>query len=569
MPYMKQHKTQVGISVGLSFILAAIQGAQVKLIRPLFDHGLNPEGSFEDTFKIAATLFVLALFQLPTRFFHFYLMRYAIDSTLCAIRNDIFKKMQHLPTQFYTANKQGVLTSHMLSDATLYSDGIRGVVDLVREPLKALAMITLAIMADWQLTCVILLMTPLFLLILEYSGKKMRINQGEVQEKTALLTHQVTEGISGHKTIKAFNLKDYTWNRFHSAQKKLFATIMKGTFVKEIASPTVECVGALSFSCVIVFAHYRIVSGAITTGDFISFIAALALLMDPIRKFSTANVILNQAHAAGLRILHLFSLPEEKREGDHNKESFHKGIFLNQLSFNYEGGPPILHDLSLKIEKGKKVAFVGLSGAGKSTLINLLLGLYKVGERMITIDDKDINSLKLNNLRRLFGFVGQDIFLFHASIRENLVLGENISDTTIKESLKIANALEFVEKLPKGVDTVIGDRGANLSMGQQQRLTIARAWLKNPPILIFDEATSSLDYASELLVQKALEQAASHKTVIAVAHRLTSIKNYDHIFVLKDGSLVEEGTHFQLMDKKGEYARLYQHGQTLVPASRG
>ena len=237
MPYMKQHKMQVGISVGLSFILAAIQGAQVKLIRPLFDHGLNPEGSFEDTVKIAAVLFVLALLQLPTRFFHFYLMRYAIDSTLCAIRNDIFKKMQHLPTEFYTANKQGVLTSHMLSDATLYSDGIRGVVDLVREPLKALAMITLAVMADWQLTCVILLMTPLFLLILEYSGKKMRVNQGEVQEKTALLTHQVTEGISGHKTIKAFNLKSYTWNRFHSAQKKLFATITERNLHQRNSKP--------------------------------------------------------------------------------------------------------------------------------------------------------------------------------------------------------------------------------------------------------------------------------------------------------------------------------------------
>ena len=225
--------------------------------------------------------------------------------------------------------------------------------------------------------------------------------------------------------------------------------------------------------------------------------------------------------------------PKKKEKATIEKNRLIKASFLNQLSFNYEGRSPILHHLSLKIKKGKKVAFVGLSGAGKSTLINLLLGLYRVDEGMITIDDKDINSFKLNNLRRLFGFVGQDIFLFHATIRENLILGENISDEAIQKSLKIANALEFVEKLPKGVDTVIGDRGANLSVGQQQRLTIARAWLKNPPILIFDEATSSLDYASELQVQQALEQAASHKTVIAVAHRLTSIKNYDHIFVFK------------------------------------
>ena len=562
MPYMKQHSGRISVSIVLSFIIAALQAAQVKLVKPLFDQGLSSSGSFAETFNIAAILFGIGILQFPTRFFHFYLIRYAIDKTVCCIREDVFKKMQKLPTSYYTANKQGTLVSHLLSDAVMYAQGIRGSIDLVREPLKALAMLIIAVMADWQLTLIILLITPLFLLIFERTGKKLRVNQADIQEETSHLSHHIGEGVSGHKITKAFNLQNYVWRRFGSAQQKLFSKTMKNTFIEEIAHPLVEFVGILSFSGVIIFAHHRISSQAISTGDFVSFIAALALLMDPIRKFSQANVKLNQAQAAGVRIRHLLNLPEERDLGERKGLHFKDKIKLHQLSFDY-GRENILQDLTMEIKKGQKVAFVGLSGSGKSTLINLLLGLYPVKKGMITIDGVSIDQFKLEALRNLFGLVSQDLFLFHDTIRENLTLGGDFTEETIHQSMEIAYATDFINKLPYGIDTVIGDRGAQLSGGQQQRLTIARAWLQNPEILLFDEATSSLDNESELVVQKALEKMASQKTVIAVAHRLSTIKNYDHIFVLQNGRLMEEGTHRGLVENTGEYAKLYELGKMV------
>ena len=474
---MKQHSGRILVSILLSFVIAALQAAQVKLVKPLFDQGLSPSGSFTDTFTIAAILFGIGILQFPTRFFHFYLIRYAIDKTVCCIRDDLFKKMQKLPTSYYTVNKQGKLVSHFLSDASMYAQGIRGVIDLVREPLKALAMFTMAILADWQLTLVIVFITPLFLIIFERSGKRLRIGQAEVQEETAHLSHHIGEGVSGEKVAKAFNLQNYVWTRFNTAQQRLFSKTMKNTFIEEIAHPLVEFVGILSFSGVIIFAHHRISSQAMSTGDFVSFIAALALLMDPIRKFSQANVRLNQAKAAGERIRHLLSIPDEKDTGKRTDLKFQNKIELNRLAFSY-GREDVLSGLSMEIKKGQKVAFVGLSGSGKSTLINLLLGLYPVKKGMIKIDGISVDQFQLKTLRNLFGLVSQDLFLFHDSIRENLTLGGDFTEEKIYQSLEIAYITDFVQKLPKGIDTVIGDRGSQLSGGQQQRLTIARAWLQ-------------------------------------------------------------------------------------------
>ena len=356
MPYMRQHSGRITVSVLLSFVIAALQAAQVKLVRPLFDQGLSTGGSFSDTFNIAAVLFGIGILQFPTRFFHFYLIRYAIDKTVCCLRDDIFKKMQKLPTDFYNASKQGTLISHFLSDAAMYAQGIRGVIDLIREPLKAMAMFTMAVMADWQLTLVILLITPLFLLIFERSGKRLRLGQADIQEETSHLSHHITEGVGGHKVTKAFNLQDYVWKRFNMAQQKLFSKTMKNTFIEEIAHPMVEFVGILSFSGVIIFAHHRISTQAMSTGDFVSFIAALALLMDPIRKFSQANVKLNQAQAAAQRIRHLLALPEEKDLGNKTSLNFKDKIEFHRLSFNY-GRENVLSDLSMEIKKGQKSRF--------------------------------------------------------------------------------------------------------------------------------------------------------------------------------------------------------------------
>ena len=335
---------------------------------------------------------------------------------------------------------------------------------------------------------------------------------------------------------------------------------MRTTFVEEMAHPFVEVVGAIAFSGVIVFAHYRIQSGETSVGEFVSFIAALALFMDPIRKFSQANVHLSQSQAASDRIHKLLETPEEVDDGQIVEASFKDEIKVDDLTFSYGEGD-VLKNFSMEVKRGEKVALVGLSGSGKSTLINLLLGLYPVSKNKITIDGEEISQYNLFALRTLFGLVSQDIFLFNDTIRNNLCLGKDFSDEQIKEALDVAYCHEFIDKLSDGLETIVGDRGTRLSGGQQQRITIARAYLQESPILLFDEATSALDNESEKVVQKALENIAGDKTVIAVAHRLSTIQDFDRIYVLHEGHLVEQGNHQELIAARGEYSKLYELSQ--------
>jgi subfamily B ATP-binding cassette protein MsbA len=556
-PFLKPYKKKAVGAFLLSFVLAALLGAQLKLVKPIFDKGLSGNANVEEILSLAGMLLLLGILNFPARFYHFYWMRYIGERMNSDLRTALFSKFQKLPTSFYNKNKQGRMISTVLNDAEIFAQSFRSVIDIIREPVKAIVYLGLAISSDWQLTLVIILVGPLFVIIFQVSGKRVKANQSEVQEWRAEFTHNLSEGLSAHKVTKAFNLQNFVISRYNKTQEYYFNYTMRSAKVEELAHPFVELVGAVAFSLVIIFAYFRIKSGSITVGDFIQFVAALALLMDPIRKYSQANVKLGQGIAAYERINQIMSLDEEMDRGVKDVKTFHNEISVSKVSFGYGEGL-VIKDLSLKVKKGQKVALVGLSGSGKSTLINLLLGLYPIEEGSITIDGDKLSDLKLLSLRRLFGLVSQDIFLFHDTIRANLTIGGNFTEEQIQKALDVSYASEFVSKLPQGLETIIGDRGAKLSGGQQQRLTIARAFLQNTEILLFDEATSALDNESEKVVQRALESIAGNKTVIAVAHRLSTIQEYDRIFVMKDGRLVEEGTHAELMSNNSEYKKLYE-----------
>ena len=556
-PYVRPYKKIAIPAFLLSFVLAAIEGARLKLIKPIFDHGLSGQSSPQDVYLLAGGIFLIGLINFPIRFFHFYGMRFVGEKMNADLRSAIFAKLQRLPTSFYNQNKQGRLLSTILNDAEIFAQSFKASIDVIREPLEGLVYLGVAFFTDWQLTLVILLVGPLFVAIFQVSGKKIKANQSEVQEGRAEFTHNLSEGLSGHKVTKAFNLQDFVMNRFKKAQDYYFHFTMKTSKVEELAHPLVEVIGGVAFSLIIVFAYYRIRSGALTTGGFIQFAVALALLMDPIRKYSQANVKLGQGLAAAERINQILDLDEEVDRGNFDIQTLEQDIVVSNVTFGYNENP-VLRNFSLKVKKGQKIALVGLSGSGKSTLINLLLGLYPLSEGSISIDGRPIQDIKLKSLRELFGLVSQDVFLFHDTIRSNLTIGGSFNDEEIKKALEVSYASEFVDKLPQGLETIIGDRGAKLSGGQQQRLTIARAFLQNTDILLFDEATSALDNESEKVVQRALEAIAGSKTVIAVAHRLSTIQEYDRIFVLKDGLLVEEGSHGELMSNGGEYKKLYE-----------
>lgn len=558
-PYILPYKLKAFGAIFFGLCIAAISGLQLNLIKPIFDKGLSPEATNEEVYWLAGQLLVYGLLMFPCRFLHFYWLRFIMDRATCTVRENVFKKLIHLPTTFFVKKKQGDLVSHIINDSQVFAGGFKALLDLVREPAKAIVFLGMAFLADWQLTLVIFFMAPLLITIFAISGKQVKKNQKSVQDNYGQLTHNISEGISSHKITKAFNLQHYVSERFKFAQKNFFGSQMKTTFVEEMAHPFVEVVGAMAFAGVIVFAHHRIQIGATTVGEFIQFVGALALFMDPIRKFSQANIKLSQASAARDRLDQVETILSEPNEGYHQVTSFSDKIEIKDLSFSY-GESYVVSDLSLTIKKGQKVAFVGASGSGKSTLMSLLLRLYPVDSEAIKLDGKNIDEIELKSLRDLFGFVGQEIFLFHDTVKNNLTVGGDFSDEQIKEALDIAYASEFVDKLPQGLNTYIGDRGTRLSGGQQQRLCIARAYLQNPDIFLFDEATSALDNESEKVVQKALENLAGDKTVIAVAHRLSTVQDFDQIYVMRDGHVVEHGIHSELLKKEGEYSKLYSLG---------
>ena len=559
-PYLKPYWKGAVLCTLLALPLSAIKAYEAYLVKDIFDKGFSADSTFEDALKIAAILVGLGLLNYPLRFFHYFGLRQLVDKIARNIQSILFKKFQKLPASFFATHKQGNLISTAMNDTTVFADSFKSALEVIREPFTAVALLGVAFYHDWQLTLVIFAVAPLFLITFHYTGTRTRRYTASAQQDRADMTHGVGEALSGQKIIKAFGLQAYINERFERIQDLYIKHRTKTNSAEEHSHPAVELIGSIAFAGVIIFAHHRITTGALTTGGFISFVAALAMFMDPIRRFSKANTKMNQARAAAERIFKLLDMPEEKEDGKKVLESFNDSIEFRNLTFSYGEGT-ILKNFNLTIKKGQKVGLVGLSGSGKSTLVSLLLRLYPVENGMIFIDGVDINDYTLKSVRKVFALVSQDIFLFNDTVRENLTTGEEYSDEDIQKALEISYAKDFVNDLPKGIMTTIGDRGMRLSGGQSQRITIARAFLKNRDVLLFDEATSALDNESEKIVQKALESVAGHKTVVAVAHRLSTLKDYDMIVVMKEGEVMEQGDHQTLINLNGEYRKLYELSQ--------
>ena len=559
-PYLRPFWKQALLATLLSFPLAAIKAYEAYLVKDIFDKGFAAGSSSDDAKNLALLLVGLGILNYPLRYFHYFTLRQIVDKSTRSIRSRIYKKFQSLPTSFYSSKKQGTLISTVMNDTAVFSEAFKNSLEVLREPITALSLLGVAFYHDWQLTLIIFATAPFFIGTFHYTGKRIRRYVGMAQQDTAEMTHTVSEALGGQKIVKAFGLKDYVVQRFEKVQDLFIQHRTKSNSAEEHSHPLVELIGSFAFAGVIIFAHHRISSGELTTGGFISFVAALAMFMDPIRRFSKANAKLNQARAAATRIFGLLDVEEEKEFAQKEFKGFEREIEFRNVSFSYGEGM-VIRNLNLTIKKGEKIGLVGLSGSGKSTLVSLLLRLYPVTSGEILIDGENVNNYTLSSLRQTFALVSQDIFLFNDTIRENLTTGDVHTDEEIRHALEISYAWEFVKDLPQGIQTPIGDRGLRLSGGQSQRLTIARAFLKDRDVMLFDEATSALDNESEKIVQAALDRVAGHKTVVAVAHRLSTLKDFDRIVVMKDGEKVEEGTHAELMNKNGEYRKLFELSQ--------
>lgn len=541
-----------------SLAVSGTNGAMAWLVKPAVDKVFV---SRDSKFLILISIAVLFVFlgRGVFTFFHSYLMRSVGAKVVRDVRDRLYHHMLYLPLQFIHRDSTGAMVSRMINDAGFVQGLLSYTIkDLFVETGTIIVLIAIALYRRWDLTLISIVILPFAFYLVGRIGKRLKRVSERTQEKISNLTEMITEGFSGNKIIKSFCTEETEASRFREKNQDFYRELMRSTRLIEAASLLMEFVGGAGIAFVLFYGGNLVIKGSITAGDFFSFLAAIFLIYTPARRLASANSALQQARAPLERIEKLLKEGTED-EGKINLESFRDEIVYENVSFRYpDTDEDAISNVSLKIRKGEIIALVGRSGAGKTTLVDLLPRFYKPLEGKIFIDGIDISDLTLKSLRSMIGIVSQDIILFNDTVRANIAYGSPCAtNEEIIAAAKAAYAHEFIVQLPDGYDTVIGERGVRLSGGQKQRLSIARAILKNPPILILDEATSSLDSASEMLVQKALEALMEDRTVIVIAHRLSTVRRATRIVVLDNGRIVESGSHEELLKMGGLYKRLY------------
>lgn len=507
----------------------------------------------------------LALFILKGifEFVRQYLMTKVGQLILRDIRNALYAKYQYLSLDYYSKSKVGVLVSRITNDVGVINNSIaQGLTDVFYQGFKVILLLTLACVINWRLFLLSIVLFPLISIPVLRIGKSLRKMSARTQEKMGELTSALYEGISGIRIVKTFSMEDYEIERFARANQGLYKISLKSAKRIIVLSPITDIMGAAAAMLVLYVGGRQIIQGELSFGLFAAFMAAMFQCVQPFKRLSNINAILQQADAAATRIWQILDVPPEMadRPGAIELAEVKKSINFEKVSFKYSGEKEeVLKEIDLEAPVGTVLAIVGASGVGKTTLVNLIGRFYDVTSGRITIDGHDIRALTLKSLRSKIAIVTQDMFLFNDTVRANIAYGNiQASFERIKQAASAAGADEFIQALPKGYETIIGDRGFRLSGGEKQRLAIARALLKNPPILILDEATSQLDSQSEILVQNALEQLMRGRTVFVIAHRLSTVRNATKIVVLEEGGITQCGTHQQLIDEGGRYKELYQ-----------
>lgn len=517
--------------------------------------------------KSKALIFVVALiiFMFLLKNIFGYLANYFLvflrNGVIRDLRNKVYKKTIELPLSYFSEQRKGDILSRVTSDILDLQYSFLSVLELlVREPLTIIFTIVAMLVISTKLTLFVFIFIPVMSIIISIIGKSLKRKSDRVQKEQGTFLSTLEETLTGLRIIKGFNAQDKFNTKFQESTTRFYHYSNKLLNRQNLASPASEFLGILMIAVILWYGGNLVLSGNtnLEGSTFLVFMGLSYNILTPAKAISRGFYNIKKGNASAERIQEIIDTPNPLKDKDNAIEidHFESEIAFKNTSFKYEDDY-ILKDFSLTIPKGKKVALVGQSGSGKSTIANLLTRFYDVNKGEILIDNKDIRDLTTSSLRNQLGIVTQDAILFNDSIKNNLILGnEHASDDDIINALKIANAWEFVKDLPKTIDTNIGDSGNKLSGGQKQRLSIARAVLKNPPIMILDEATSALDTESERLVQEALENMMKNRTSIVIAHRLTTIQNADEIVVLHKGEVVEQGKHLDLIKKNGVYKNL-------------
>jgi subfamily B ATP-binding cassette protein MsbA len=505
---------------------------------------------------------VIVLFFLKniSNYIAMYFITFLRNGVLKDLRNALYKKTIELPLSHYSEKRKGDTIARITSDVLEIQHSFLSILELiVREPLTILFTIGAMLFISWELTIFVFIFIPISGFIISLIGKSLKKKSDKVQQEQGLFLSILEETLGGLKIIKGFNAESIFYTKFKSSTQNFYDFSNKLLNRQNLASPASEFLG-ISVIAVLLWYGGRMVliDGTLDGSTFIAYMGLAYNILTPAKGISKALYNVKKGNAAAERVLEILETENSITDADNaiDKTEFNSELTLENISFKYEN-EYVLKNFQATVKKGKTVALVGQSGSGKSTIANLVTRFYDITEGEIKIDGINIKDMSQNSLRGLMGLVTQDSILFNDTIKENLKIGKpNATDEELIDSLKIANAYEFVKELPKGMDTNIGDSGGKLSGGQKQRISIARAVLKNPPIMILDEATSALDTESEQLVQNALENMMKNRTSIVIAHRLSTIKNADTIIVMHQGKIVEQGRHDELIAIKGVYKKL-------------
>ncbi|MGR7811925.1 ABC transporter ATP-binding protein [Lacinutrix undariae] len=509
-------------------------------------------------------ILIISLFLLKNIFNYLalYFITFLRNGVLKDLRNAIYNKVITLPISYYSEKKKGDIIARISGDVNEVKNSLLAVLELiVKEPLTIVFAIVTMFTISTKLTIFVFIFIPVAGFIISRIGKSLKKKSGKVQAEQGVFLSTLEETLSGLKVIKGFNAEEKFNTKFQESTNKFYHFSNTLLNRQNLASPTSEFLGIATIAALLWYGGTMVlIDHSLSGGAFITYMALAYQILTPAKAISKASYKVKAGNAAADRVLEVIETPStlEDKPNAITKADFTQQIIVDNVSFKYEDDY-VLKNFSITVPKGKTIALVGQSGSGKSTIANLVTRFYDVNEGQITIDGEDIRDLTKHSLRNLMGLVTQDSILFNETIKNNILIGkQDATDEEIINALKIANAWEFVKDLPKGIDTNIGDSGGKLSGGQKQRLSIARAVLKNPPLMILDEATSALDTESERLVQVALENMMKNRTSIVIAHRLSTIQNADEIIVMQKGEIVEQGTHNQLLSKNGVYKKLVE-----------